>query len=110
MPDTLIVGKYALVEVGEVAQVEHDPLNALHALPGTGQHPSQVLQQIRQVDLVSQFADPLLQIRLLFGCQLGGFLVELKQLGKGLGVALEDREVVGDEGQGVIDLVGHFRN
>ena len=74
------------------------------------QHPFQVLAEVGQVDLLGQVAHPPVQFRLVFFRQLRGLGVELKQLGQVVSVALDYGEIVRDEGQGIVDLVGHARH
>ena len=107
-PDRLVhVGLVdrGLVQPGETAEVLHDVGHALDALARALDELAQVLFHIGQVEFIGEAGDLPDQLGPR-GLQLGvTLLVESLDAEQEADIALEDGQVVGDVGQGVVDLV-----
>src|SRR5262245_12075305 len=103
---------HALLEIaelagaGEAAQVEDDLLDAFEPFARALQNPLQIAQRIADVYFGGARLNHARKLRRLLGYDDIGLLVKGDQLAQRLQVALQDGDVVGDERQRIVDLVG----
>ena len=79
----------------------------LHTLPGAIHDLVQVLADVGEIALLVKPCDLAKQLWAVRRQQVVGFLVHRQQIQQRADIALENGKVVGDVGQGIVDLVGH---
>src|SRR5271157_124904 len=95
------------VKAGEASKVVHDLGHALDALPRAAQDLVEVLLDIKKIALLVEPIDLAKKLWPVRRQQIVGLLVDRRESQERPDVPLENSQVVGDVGQGIVDLVGH---
>ena len=94
-----------VVEPHKVAKVLDDLLDSFQALARSGHERGHVVEHVGQVHLLGQGVDIRQELMLVLLEGSLGLLIEADQVMKVAHVALEKGDIVGDEGQRIVDLM-----
>ena len=97
--------EFGLFQMREVTQVGDDLLDPQQADARPLQQAAEIFEHEREVHLLGEIGDLRVQIALILRQGFGGLLVEPEDVVQPADLALEDFQVVGDEGERVVDLV-----